>query len=115
MINLIKPELKLPLRAIFFLGIGIPLFFVDKLGILTTICFSLASLVLFCVFVIIPHNLEQEYTKLKAKHAPLRIYQSIYLEKKNEVDVQYAQKVKDWLGVAVFLFVLGIVAYIVVR
>ncbi|HEX9897177.1 MAG TPA: hypothetical protein VGA85_05925 [Dehalococcoidales bacterium] len=115
MINLIKSEIKLPLRAVFFIGIAIPLFFIDKLGILTALCFALASLILFCVFVIIPHNLEQEYTKLKAKHSPLRIYQMNYDDDKNKVDVEYAKQVNSWLEVAVFLLVLGIVVYIVVR
>jgi hypothetical protein len=115
MINFIKSEITIPLLAVFFFGIAIPLFFVEKLGILTALCFALASLVLFCVFVIIPNNLQQEYTKLKAEHSLLWIYQRIYDENKNKVDVEYAEKVKNWLGVAVFLLVLGLVLYLVVR
>jgi len=110
---ILKPEIKIPLVGIFLAGIVASLLLVDKLGILSSICFSLSCLILFAVFVIMPHNLEQEYTKLKADHSPLRIYQSVYLEYKQKADVRYAQRVKNWLEFAVFLLVLGIVLYII--
>ena len=110
---ILKPEIRIPLAGIFLAGIVVSLLLIDKLGILASICFSLACLILFVVFVIMPHNLEQEYTKLKSDHSPLWLYQRIYEEYKNQADVRYAERVKNWLGVAVFLLVLGIILYII--
>lgn len=110
---ILKPEIRIPLVGVFLAGIVASLLLIDKLGIPTSICFSLACLILFVVFVIMPHNLEQEYTKLKSDHSPLWLYQQIYEKYKNRADVRYAERVKNWLGVAVFLLVLGIILYII--
>ena len=110
---ILKPEIRIPLTSVFIIGIVTSLLLRDKLGISTAICFSLACLILFVVFVIMPHNLEQEYTKLKSDHSPLWLYKDTYLDYKNKADIRYAERVKNWLGVAVFLFVLGIVLYLI--
>ena len=110
---ILKPEIRIPLVGLFLIGIVASLLLIDKLGALTSICFSLACLILFVVFVIMPHNLEQEYTKLKSQNSPLWLYKDTYLDYKKKADVQYAEQVRNWLGIAVFLFVLGIVLYLI--
>jgi len=110
---ILKPEIRIPLTGVFLVGIVASLLLINKLGVLASICFSLACLILFVVFVIMPHNLEQEYTKLKSQNSPLWLYKDTYLDYKNKADAQYAERVKNWLGVAVFLLMFGIGLYII--
>jgi hypothetical protein len=111
-INL-KPEIRLPLVGIFFLGILVPFFYIDKLGIVTSVCFSLASLVLFYVFALMPQKLKEEYAKLKVRFSPLWLYQRLFQQHKDKVDAEYHNEMNSWIGVAVFFLVLGIIAYAV--
>jgi hypothetical protein len=108
----IKPEIRLPLSAVFFFGIGIPFIFLDNLGLFTATCFALASLALFYVFALMPRNLKQRYINLKNQH---RHYPSVFLDYKKKVDEDYHQEMNLWIGAAVTLLVLGIVGFLVSR
>jgi uncharacterized membrane protein (DUF373 family) len=112
MINL-KPEIKLPLSAVLLIGIIVSLLFADKLGIFSAICFSLACLVLFVVIVIMPRQLKEKLINLQNQYHP--IYRSIFLEKKGKLEAVHQRSVNSWFGFAVFLLVLGIILYLVVR
>jgi hypothetical protein len=105
----VKPEIRLPLTAIFFLGIGIPFLYVGNLGIFTAILFALASLILFVVFFIMPRQLMGKVNDLQNHYQP--IYRSIFLKKKANLEAEYQSVVNSWIGVAVFLLVLGIIVY----
>jgi hypothetical protein len=112
-LNLIKNEIRLPLSGIFFICIGVPFIFKDDLGIFTTICFALASLCLFCVFAIMPHTFKQKLINIENQYH--RIYRSIVQDKKKQAYAEYLRDVKNWIGVAVFLLVLGIIGYAVLN
>jgi hypothetical protein len=109
----IKPEINLPLSAIFFICIAVPFLFVDSLGIFTAICFSVASFCLFYRFAIIPHNKQTEITKLKNQYGTL--YYRVFLSKQKKVDMEYQDLENRWTVAAVFFLVLGIIGYSVVH
>lgn len=108
MINL-KPEIRLPLSAVFFIGIVASLLLTDKLGILTAICFALACLILFVVFAIMPRQLKGKIIDLQNEYHP--IYRSIFLEKKGELEAEHQRTVNSWIAFAVVFVVLGIIFY----
>lgn len=108
MINL-KPEIRLPLSAVFFIGIVASLLLTDKLGILTAICFALACLILFVVFAIMPRQLKGKIIDLQNEYHP--VYGSIFLEKKGELEAEHQRTVSSWIAFAVVFVVLGIIFY----
>jgi hypothetical protein len=112
MIN-IKNEFRMSLSVAFLVGIGVSLYYGDKLGISTAILFSLALLCLFYVFAIMPYLLKQENTELENRYHP--IYKEVVQRKKAQAFVRYRGDVKLWIGAAMFLLVVGLIGFAVVH
>jgi hypothetical protein len=110
MMHLIKNEVRIPLTAVFFFSIGASLLYRDKLGMPTVVCFSLASLCLFCAFVIMPSLLKNKYTSLEnEEYDPLDDW--TVQDAKTWAFAQYRSNRETVILIAVFLAVLGIVFF----
>lgn len=93
-----------------FGGIIAPFFFIDTLGIITSILFSLASLCLFYVFAIIPHRTQGELSIWKDRYAGLPLH---FQHKKEKVDKHAYEDSEYWLGASLILFVIGILCLLI--
>jgi hypothetical protein len=112
---MIRNEIRIPLSVCFFLCIFVPFLIADKLGILSAIFFSVASLIIFCILAIMPEQLKEKYAKLKIRHSPIRIYYRQYQDDKDKVDSEYHSSRNYWFGVSVIFLVSGIIAYLIVH
>lgn len=108
--DLIKNEIRIPSSVFFFLCIGASLWYKDKLGMFTAVCFSLASLCLFCIFAIMPLLLEHKYTNLEnEEYDPLDDW--TVQDAKALAFARYRSNVEAVLWIALVLLVLGVVVF----
>lgn len=108
MFTLLKAEIRIPISIAFFACIGIPIVFMDELGTFTAICFSLASLVFFIVFAILPYTHRQELDKIRDSYHP--IYRSTAQKKMANAKIEYYGTVKLWLAAGIVLIVIGVIS-----
>lgn len=115
MMSLIRNEIRIPLSAVFFLCIGVPIYYRDILGTFTTICFSLGSLCLFCVFAIMPIFLQHRYTEIENRFHRHQMYHRLIQENKGKALVEHEGDVKVWIVAGVSLLVIGVIGLLVVH
>ena len=108
MFTLFRAEIRIPISIAFFICIGIPLVFMDELGIFTAICFSLASLIFFITFAILPYVHRQELEEIKDSYHP--IYRSTAQKKVADARVGHHGTVKLWLAAGIVFIVIGVVS-----
>ena len=110
---MMKPEIRLPLSGVFFLGIGAPFVYRNNLGMFTALCFSIASLILFYVFAIMPIDLKHDRANLENDYNP--IYHRVVQKKIGKIDSAYQDKFQSWVARAVIILVFGIIGLLIIH
>jgi hypothetical protein len=75
---MIQNEIRIPLIGVFFIGIGVPFFYIEELGIFAAVLFALTSLTFFYVFALMPQKLEERHANLKVRFSPLWLYHRLF-------------------------------------
>ena len=114
--NLIKIEVRLTLSATFIIFAIASFLLIDKIGALSSILFILSAVCLFYVFVVSPRTLQRDISMLKDQFTlRSREYQRIYYRQKERVERRAYERTDYWLGVALILFLVGILCLLIYR
>ena len=111
MFSFIRVEIRPTLAVTAFCGAIAPMFFTSILTIATSICFCVASALLFISFVIIPQCAKNKYRGLILQHyrEPRGYYQNDLLK----IQANAQQWIAFLYGVAGFLYVIGLVYFVI--
>ena len=107
--HFIRVEVR-PTPAVFSLGCSVaPLFFVSVLGLFTSICFSLASALLFVSFVIIPKLAKDKCKNFIFQHRrePPRYYE----KELSDILEAARQNISGLYKGAGTLYIVGLIAF----
>jgi hypothetical protein len=110
---MIQNEIRIPLIGVFFIGIGVPFFYIEELGIFAAVLFALTSLTFFYVFALMPQKLEERHANLKVRFSPLWLYHRLFQKQKEKIDLEYQEERNSLIALGVTFLVIGIGACII--